>query len=205
VPDSQRKSLTREGIAGAALAVIDREGLPALSMRRIGTELGVEGMALYRHFPQKDAILDAVVDLVVGRIVYRHAGDRRTSLRLLSLDLRAKVLAHPNALPLVAARWLQTDALRAVLAEASADLASTGVEVHALLHALMSFLLGYCWLEVGAFVGPMPDEGGLTRKPVRPKEPAPGEGDDRAASGSPQFERELEFLLAGALGPAPAL
>ena len=61
-----REPLGRVRIVTAALGVIDREGLVGLSMRRLGAELGVEGMALYRHYPQKEAILDQVVELVLS-------------------------------------------------------------------------------------------------------------------------------------------
>lgn len=196
MPDRQRMPLTRNVIAVAALRIIDREGLPGLSMRRIGAELGVEAMALYRYFPQKDAILTEVVDVLLGQLEYPRGGDWRSSLRLLSLDLRAKVLVHPNAMPLVAARWLQARALAKTLEEASAQMRSSDVDVQALLHALMSFVLGYCWLEVGAFVGSMPEEGGLTRRTVHVEE-LPARRNASAAA-SQQFEKELEFLLVGA-------
>lgn len=188
--------LSRNRIAEAALRIIDREGLPSLSMRRIGAELGVEAMALYRHYPQKDAILTEVVDVVLGELDYPGGGDWRASLRLLSRELRARVLVHPNALPLVAARWLQAEALAKTLDEASTQMRSSGVDVEALLHALMSFVLGYCWLEVEAFVGSLPEDGGLTRRTVDPGELRGQEG-DRDAAGR-QFERELDFLFAGA-------
>jgi AcrR family transcriptional regulator len=55
-----RDRLTRERIVDAALALIDAEGVDALTMRRLGSELGVQGMALYHHFANKDALLDAV-------------------------------------------------------------------------------------------------------------------------------------------------
>lgn len=51
------KGLTVERICAAALAIIDEEGLPALNMRRLGASLGVDAMALYRHLPNKQAIL----------------------------------------------------------------------------------------------------------------------------------------------------
>ena len=60
----QRLPLTRQRIAEAALRVIDREGLNALTMKRLGSELGVEAMSLYFHFSKKEEILDEVVDLL---------------------------------------------------------------------------------------------------------------------------------------------
>jgi AcrR family transcriptional regulator len=194
----EREHLTRWAIAKAALHIIDNEGLPALSMRRIGADLGVEAMALYRHYPQKDAILSAVVDMVLGKVEYPRTNDWRVNLRLLSLELRARVLAHPNALPLVAARWLETEGLKGALREASAELRAARLDAHSLLHAVMSLLLGYCWLEVGAFVGSMPEDGGLTRRLVGPRELSSQPSENDAIVGPEQFEKELQMLLAGA-------
>src|SRR4051794_35847891 len=54
--------LNRERVLTAALVLVDREGLSALSMRRLGAELGVEAMALYRYAASKDALLDGLVE-----------------------------------------------------------------------------------------------------------------------------------------------
>ena len=54
----RREPLTRARIFAAALEIIDADGLAALSMRRLGTSLGVEAMAIYHHVPNKDALLD---------------------------------------------------------------------------------------------------------------------------------------------------
>lgn len=58
-------TLTTDRIAAAALAVGDREGVKAMTMRRIAAELGCDPMALYRHFPDRQALLDAVADLAL--------------------------------------------------------------------------------------------------------------------------------------------
>ena len=58
-----RAGLSRQRILEAALAIIDAEGLGALTMRRLGEELGVEAMSLYRHVESKEAVLDGIVEL----------------------------------------------------------------------------------------------------------------------------------------------
>src|SRR5258706_15861472 len=58
----RRGRLSRERVLATALEVVDREGLSALSMRRLGAELGVEAMALYRYADSKDALLDGLVE-----------------------------------------------------------------------------------------------------------------------------------------------
>lgn len=64
-----RTPLSRVRIAEAATAIVDRDGLEALSMRRLGAELGVEGMAIYRHFPNKAAVLAGVVEVLLAEPV----------------------------------------------------------------------------------------------------------------------------------------
>ena len=67
--------LTRERVLAAALALVDREGLSALSMRRLGTELGVEAMALYRYASSKDSLLDGLVEALYLELEERLAAD----------------------------------------------------------------------------------------------------------------------------------
>src|SRR4051812_11646681 len=58
-------ALSREGIAATAMALVDREGLAALSTRKLGDELGCEAMSIYHHFPSKAHLMDALVDLML--------------------------------------------------------------------------------------------------------------------------------------------
>src|SRR5574340_1299862 len=58
--------LTRELLVTTALRIADSEGLAALSMRRLGSELGVDPMAAYRHLPNKKALLSGVVEAVLA-------------------------------------------------------------------------------------------------------------------------------------------
>ena len=61
-----KSRLTREVLTAAALHIADAEGLEALSMRRLGAELGVDPMAAYRHLPNKKALLAGVVEAVLA-------------------------------------------------------------------------------------------------------------------------------------------
>ena len=65
---SPRPPLTKERVLQAAVDLADREGLDALTMRRLGADLGVEAMSLYKHVANKEAILNGIVELVVGEI-----------------------------------------------------------------------------------------------------------------------------------------
>lgn len=63
-----RQPLSRDRIVDAALALADREGPPAVTMRRLGRELGVEGMAIYGYFESKDELLAAVAGRVLSEL-----------------------------------------------------------------------------------------------------------------------------------------
>src|SRR5262245_29256001 len=60
---TERPTLTRERVLVAARELADRDGIEALTMRRLADDLGVEAMSLYHHLPNKDAILDGLVEL----------------------------------------------------------------------------------------------------------------------------------------------
>ena len=77
---ASRAPLSRERVLAAAVALVDGHGLPALTMRRLAVDLGVEAMSLYYHLPGKEGLLDGLVETVVDEIdaaVGRLAGRRR--------------------------------------------------------------------------------------------------------------------------------
>src|SRR5215207_9238581 len=67
--ETQRKPLSKDLVLATAVSLVDHEGLGALSMRRLGQELGVEAMSLYHHVANKEALLDGMVDAVVGELL----------------------------------------------------------------------------------------------------------------------------------------
>jgi AcrR family transcriptional regulator len=94
-----RKALTRDRVLQAAVAIADRDGIEALTMRRLGAELGVEAMSLYHHLRGKDALLDGVAETLVGEILdavekITTAGDWRALLRARFLAAREVMLRH---------------------------------------------------------------------------------------------------------------
>ncbi|MGO9325408.1 MAG: TetR/AcrR family transcriptional regulator [Terracidiphilus sp.] len=96
--------LERERIVAAALAVVDREGLKALSMRRLGAELGVDPMAVYYHLPNKQALLDAIVEAVMASIDLSMDDPAKPAEERILGAARAycdALLAHVNALPIL--------------------------------------------------------------------------------------------------------
>ncbi len=97
--------LSRERIVAAALALVDEEGLQAVSTRRLAAELGVSGPSLYNHFRTKDEILDAVADTVVAQVDLSmfDDGTRWTdALVRWARSYRAALAAHPHIVPFLA-------------------------------------------------------------------------------------------------------
>jgi AcrR family transcriptional regulator len=102
---AHRAGLSREQVLDAALDLADREGAAALSMRRLGTELGVEAMTLYHYLPSKDALLDGMVERIMAEAAAGpEDGPWDQALIGYARSLRAALLRHPGAALLVATR-----------------------------------------------------------------------------------------------------
>ena len=101
----RRTPLSRERVLAAAVELADREGIDALSMRRLGQELGVEAMSLYNHVSSKEDLLDGMVDLIVGEIDPPATdGAWKEALRNRILSARRTMLRHPWASAVIASR-----------------------------------------------------------------------------------------------------
>ncbi len=107
-------ALCRARVCAEALALVDEEGLEALTMRRLGARLDCEAMSLYRHVKDKADLLDALHAAVLGDLQPEDARDsRKRKLRApewrvllggLARALRSALLRHPNVLPLFTSR-----------------------------------------------------------------------------------------------------
>lgn len=103
-----QKRLNREELITTALAVADAEGLDAVTIRRVAQTHDVTPMALYRHFPDKDGLLDAIADRMLDEALVPEPDDRPwdEQMRDLMTGLLAALRPHPNAVPLVFTRIL---------------------------------------------------------------------------------------------------
>lgn len=115
----RRAPLDRRRILEAALRLIDEHGLSELSMRRLGAELGVQAMSLYRHLPNKQAVVEGVRELIfeeLARLRPPIDPDDPWDEALLAVarDFRDACRRHPHALGLFA-----TDVDRAYASSAS--------------------------------------------------------------------------------------
>lgn len=96
------RRLTELSIAAGALAVIDVEGIDALTIRRLAVELGVAPTAVYHHFADKDAILESVTQLLLAEVEppAPHLGWLETTQHVMC-SLRSLARRHPRAAPLI--------------------------------------------------------------------------------------------------------
>lgn len=104
-----RGRLSRDGIIDAALGLIDDGGLDALTMRNLGRTLGVDPMAVYGHFDDKAALVEAVVEHQVTRlrtVPGPLSEDPVEAVVQVWLHYREVLLEHPHLAPLVARRPL---------------------------------------------------------------------------------------------------
>jgi AcrR family transcriptional regulator len=102
----QRAGLTRELVLAAARRIADDEGVDRLTMRRLAAELGVLPNALYTYVPHKEALLDALLDDLLGGIDAGDPdeGDWRDGLARIMDASRRLLLAHPQLAPVFLAR-----------------------------------------------------------------------------------------------------
>lgn len=147
-PVPPRTRLDRQRVLAAALALVDAEGLDALSMRRLGAELGVEAMSIYKHVANKDALLDGIVEQLWTEAGAEApgGGDWADQLRAFARGVRAMMRRHPRAASLLFSRCVLAPqlleahaSLLDVLREAGFDEPVAGRTIR----SLCSYAMGY--------------------------------------------------------------
>jgi TetR/AcrR family tetracycline transcriptional repressor len=203
----RRNALTRERVIGAALAIVDRDGLDALTMRTLGRELGVDPMAVYHHLPNKAAVLDGVVEAVLAEVPLDQEpglgwADRTV---VLARGYRDSLRAHPNTIPVVATRTDVTRPALAILDRAVGILLDAGFEPRRALlavHSLSCFVVGHALDELGLAAEPGESSAAAARQRELLESgayPSLATAASAAVDASPEdsFELGLEALLRG--------
>ena len=160
VPNARRREpLTRERIVEAALHLMVAEGLDAVTMRRIGRELGVEAMSLYNHVEDKDDILEGVTERVMNEFEFPPSSGEWTGDALaMSREWRRLLGLHPSVCQLLAERHKPLDGLATYRAMDAAlgVLREAGLsdrEAAQAFNALGSYILGFVMMEQGLMLG----------------------------------------------------
>jgi AcrR family transcriptional regulator len=208
-PPRRREPLTRERIVEAALEIMDAEGLDAVTMRRIGRELGVEAMSLYNHVEDKDDILSGVTERVMTQYEYPEwTGDWVEDGRAMSHEWRRLLNLHPSVCQLLAERHKPLEGLAAfgAMDAALGLLRSAGLsdrDAAQAFNALGSYILGYVTMEQGLMLGNDEDHG---KQHDEAFEALQGSGLDNVMACFPhftdcdtdqQFEFGLDLILRG--------
>ncbi|MGC5031358.1 TetR/AcrR family transcriptional regulator [Micromonospora sp. DT229] len=143
----RRTPLSRERVLRTAITLADTAGIESLSMRNLAQELGVVPMALYKHLANKDELLDAMIDMVVGEIDPPPSdGDWKQVLRGRILSARGALRRHPWAALAIESRNMATPAILSYLDSVVATLRAGGLSAdlaHHVMHALGSRVLGF--------------------------------------------------------------
>ena len=213
-----RRTLSREQIIETAIDFVDKRGLTALTMRRLGKELRVEAMSLYRYVNGREDLLEGIVDHMVAELHLcpddehlQPTNGWQAYLVWLAHGVRALAREHPNVFPLIATRhpaapWLRPplrslrvveDFLTMLISRGFSD--TRAVQAY---RAFSSFLLGHLLLEVaqqGVPITALDDPEGAPDAEERSladfplvRRLAPLLSEDESAA---EFEESLENLL----------
>jgi AcrR family transcriptional regulator len=139
--------LSRDGVLAGALAIVNREGVERLTIRRLADALGVSPMAIYRHVANKADLLDGTLDLLMrqARVTDHDEDDWRDWLCETFLRMRMTLIEQRGALALIMTRASLGPQALAVVEEVLARLDRAGLqgaEAARIFQHLMMYTLG---------------------------------------------------------------
>jgi TetR/AcrR family tetracycline transcriptional repressor len=162
-----RRALSEDEILDAALSLLDDGGPDAASVRGIAARVGVAPNAVYTYFPDKAAVVKALVERLLGEADHDVFADRerpwRERVEALALELRARLSAHPGAVPLMVGGSMDGPNALAInerLLQLLADAGLDGTEAARASYLLIVYVFGSIALEVADVqeAGPLPPE-----------------------------------------------
>ena len=207
--------LSRAAVVDAAAAVVDRDGIDGLTMRRVAEELDSSPMALYRHVRDKDELLVALLDRLVERLPRPDLPeDPRDRILVAFGVIHDGLAASPWVVGLLAAGDLMAPSVAWLIEEIHAGLVACGLPAEravAAYRALWQFTIGELTIrDAGARVIPRADRPAVqttTRTEVDPEVfPTLAAVADHwaAARGRDTYTEDLAALLDGLIACAPS-
>jgi TetR/AcrR family tetracycline transcriptional repressor len=210
--DRPRPSLTRERVIGAAVRIMDAEGLDAVTMRRVAREVGVEAMSLYHHVRDKDDLLDEICVQVMREFRIPEGPSRGwpESGRDAAREWRRLLKAHPNVISVFAERrkpMTNVDALRPMEYALSLQL-ETGMDLRdavEVFNVVGGYIMGFVMMEMGMMFSAgtldpeAPDPAGSAEALPESEVPVIRAALPHLATCDPdeQFELGLDLMFAG--------
>jgi AcrR family transcriptional regulator len=212
---------SRDEITAAAVAIADREGLDAVSMRRVAADLGTGAASLYRYLQTRDDLLDLMTDATGAEYAFTApTGDWLTDLLDIGEQARAIMRRHPWLPPLLITRPVLGPnglvLLEHVLEALASHPASTSakLEAFALLNAATALFVqnelaggparqerNTAYLHHALAAGDHPRLAELLAAPASPAPPGPREA---TAGPADRYRDVLARILSGLLGPPPS-
>lgn len=201
--------MNRGRILDAAVALIERDGPAALSMRRLGSTLGVEGMAIYHHFGSRDELLGAIGDRLLEPLHAVELGDDwREACRRFATALRDVAVRRPATFALLGLQPFDTPFSLAPVERLLGVLVAAGFSPRAALgiyRATVSYARGYALAEATGFTVDAAGPSGLRRLAALPRREFPllaGRARELAAlDADGAYELGLRALLSGLADP----
>ncbi|MFI5764769.1 TetR/AcrR family transcriptional regulator C-terminal domain-containing protein [Streptomyces sp. NPDC051563] len=149
----RKPSYSREAITAAAVALADAEGIEAVTIRKVAAEVGAGAMSLYSYAPDKETLLELMVDHVAGELPTAHTptDDWRAELKAIAHLQRAHMLRHPWLPAALTGRRTPGPNTLAFLERALAALRPTGLDGAAKLEVfaqLTAFVAGHVAHEI---------------------------------------------------------
>jgi AcrR family transcriptional regulator len=149
-----RAPLSRDRVLRAALDLADRDGFEACTMRKLGAQLGVEAMSLYRYVASKEDLLSGLVDLVFAEVEVDEPGttEWRTAMRNRAHSHRAAMRRHPWTIGFIEGRMQPGPASLRVHDATLGILRAAGFPFRAAVHAnsvLDAYVYGFALQERG--------------------------------------------------------
>src|SRR6476469_6479435 len=132
---TRRKALSRERILGAALELVDEQGIDALSMRKLGQALGYEAMSLYNHVANKDDLLNGILDLVLAEMEPPEPDGGLPAIRASALSAHEALKRHPWAATMLMSAARVRPARIAYMEALLASLRGAGLSADMTYHA----------------------------------------------------------------------
>jgi AcrR family transcriptional regulator len=147
-------TIDRADVLDTAIRLLDVEGVEALTMRRLASELGVSAMALYRHVSSKDELLMVLVDRLAARLDYPpRPRDPKRAMLVLWSTIYDSLAQHPWVPEVLARRRMMAPSVLGAIEEIHAALRSAGLSIEAAVRAyrlMWNFTLGSLLVRAGA-------------------------------------------------------
>lgn len=193
----RRGNLDRDCVLTTALALVDRDGAAALSMRNLGRELGVEAMSLYHYVRNRDDLLDGLVEVMVAaELPVPPRGEPwEEALSGFTAGIRRTALRHPEAFRLVGLRPLRSPVALGAIAGLLDCLRVGGFSPEAAVASYRlaaAYARGYALAEIEGLTLAAPQQPEVVPPELAEFSPALN------ADSTAMFERCLQTVVAGA-------